>query len=250
MLKLRDMEILLQGRGLTKRFGGLVALNNVDFELQKGEILGLIGPNGSGKTTLFNVITGVYRPDNGAVKYKNNDITGWRSDKICRLGIGRTFQLIHPFTSLNVIENVKVSAIFGRKNPPKMGEIEPWIVEILKTLDLYEKRYKPIDSLTLGDLRNLEFARALAIEPEVLLLDEVLAGLTPVETEALMEKIKIMKKNGITVLMIEHIMKAIMGLSDRLMVLEFGRKIAEGNAREVSKDKRVIEAYLGEEDVT
>jgi branched-chain amino acid transport system ATP-binding protein len=227
----------------------LVALNALDFELQKGEILGLIGPNGSGKTTLFNVITGFYSPEKGTIAYGERDITGWRPDKVCRLGIGRTFQLIHPFTSLDVFENVKVAAIFGRgRTVEKLKDLEREVMNILKAVHLDEKCDLAVDSLTIADLRHLELARALATNPEVLLLDEVLAGLTPVETEDLMETIKGIRERGVTIFIIEHVMKAIMGLSDRIMVLDFGAKIAEGDPQAIAHDRKVIEAYLGEED--
>lgn len=243
------MKKILQAHGVCKNFGGLKALRDLDFELREGEILGLIGPNGSGKTTLFNVINGFYSPDKGKVEFKGKNITGLRPDQICRLGIGRTFQLIHPFKSLNVFENVKVGAFFGKKERGSSYDQGAKIASILKSLDLEKKQYSKIDSLTICDIRHLELAKAMATEPEVILLDEVLAGLTPVETGELMDTVRKIRERGITVFMIEHIMKAVMGLSDRVIVLEFGRKIAEGIPSDVVKNQSVIKAYLGEEDV-
>jgi len=241
--------MILEGRGVTKRFGGLVALNGVDFEIQKGEILGLIGPNGSGKTTLFNVITGFHKPEKGRITFNGRNITGWRADRICRLGIGRTFQLIHPFVSLSVFENLKVAAIFGRgKSHQQTKDLEQELVDILKAVHLDGRRDLSVESLTIADLRHLELARALATNPEVLLLDEVLAGLTHVETDDLMQTIMGIRERGITIFIIEHVMKAIMGLSDRVIVLDFGAKIAEGDPEDVAHNRQVIEAYLGEED--
>ena len=242
--------IVLQGRELSKNFGGLLALDGVDFELREGEILGLIGPNGSGKTTLFNVVSGFYLPEKGTVIYRGKDIARMRPDKVCRMGIGRTFQLIHPFKSLTVFDNVRVGAVFGKWGFEKAHALERRVGEILETLDLSEKRNVAVQSLTIGDLRRLELARALATRPDVLLLDEVLAGLTPVETEGLMATIRRIRDSGISIFIIEHVMKAIMGLSDRIIVLEFGVKIAEGGPDEVVRDEAVVKAYLGEADAS
>lgn len=235
---------LLEGKGLTKRFGGLLVLDNVEFALKQGEILGLIGPNGAGKTTLFNVITGFERPDSGVVKYKGRDITYLSPDKICKLGIARTFQLVRPFYDLTVFQNVLLGALYGRLKK-KSKDIKEECIKILKFIGLYEKRDRLISELTLADIRFLELARALATNPEVLLLDEMAAGLMPSEIKILMKRINEIRDSGITIFMIEHVMKLIMNISDRIMVLDHGRKIAEGKPYEVANNKNVIEAYLG-----
>lgn len=232
---------ILQCRDLVKSFGGLKALDGVSFELRQGEILGLIGPNGSGKTTLFNVLSGFYKPESGNVSFKGRDITGWRSDKICRLGIARTFQLIQPFESLSVYENVMVGVIFGggrEVESKKLKLLHDNILGVFSDVGLETKKDSPVGSLTTGELRKLELARAVSTGPEVLLLDEVMAGLTQAETEEMMKRIGWIKEDrGITIFMIEHIMKAIMGLSDRVIVLNHGKEIAEGLPNEVVMKK-------------
>ena len=235
--------IILEGKGITKKFSGLVALNGVDFKLEEGEILGLIGPNGAGKTTLFNVISGFLQPDGGSVSYKGKDLRGLRPFHICRLGIGRTFQVVKPFLNMKVLDNVIVGALIETKDVEKAREKA---LEALRLVGMENKKDLPAASLTLVDRKRLEMARALATTPDVLLLDEVIAGLNPKETEEAIELISRIRDQGITIFMVEHVMKAIMSISDRIMVLHHGEKIAEGAPEEISGDQRVIDAYLGE----
>ncbi|MEM2882164.1 MAG: ABC transporter ATP-binding protein [Candidatus Bathyarchaeia archaeon] len=221
----------------------MVALKEVDFELRNGEILGLIGPNGAGKTTLFNVISGFFPPDEGSVNYKGKDLAGLKPFNICKLGIARTFQVVKPFLNMKVLDNVIVGALSRTKDIKEAKDIA---LEKLRFVGMEDKKDSLASSLTLADRKRLEMARALATMPEVLLLDEAIAGLNPKETEEAVGLISKIREEGITVFIIEHVMRAIMSISDRIIVLHHGEKIAEGPPREIATDQRVVDAYLGE----
>ncbi len=237
-------QAILAGRGVTKYFGGLAAVNNVDFEIWPGEIFALIGPNGAGKTTLFNLVAGALRPTRGFIYFKGADITGSRPHQNVKRGIARTFQIVKPLRELRVIDNIRVGAYFGRRHPSKSPE--EVAEEVLHLVGLESYRDSPAGSLPIGFLKRLEVARALATNPEVLLLDEVAAGLTPAETEEMVRLIRRVRDElGITVFYIEHDMRAVMQVADRIMVLNYGEKIAEGTPKEIASDPRVIQAYLG-----
>ncbi len=238
---------MLEVRGVAKRFGGLVALNGVDLQIGEGEIIGLVGPNGAGKTTLVNIIGGIYRPDSGEVRFKGEKISELKPNQICKKGIARTFQSVQIFPEMTAIENVMVGALFGRSENVKKEEAREKAYEVLEFIGFStEKTDLLVGNLNFVELKSIQLARALATDPDLLLLDEVTTGLNPTEGATAVKLIQKIRKNGSTILMIEHIMRIIMGVSDRIIVLSQGEKIAEGTPREVSTDERVIESYLGE----
>ncbi|MCW5750624.1 MAG: ABC transporter ATP-binding protein [Alphaproteobacteria bacterium] len=236
---------LLEVRGLSKSFRGLKAVQDVSFDVTEGEILALIGPNGAGKTTCFNLIAGVFAPDRGSVRLAGTDITGLRPDQVCRAGIGRTFQIVKPFQQLSVEENVIVGALNRLHD---VGAARERAREILEMLGLAAKRALPAASLTLPERKCLEVARAMATGPKLLLLDEVMAGLRPTETDHMVGVFRrLNEETGLTILLIEHVMRAVMALAGRIVVLHHGETIAEGGPGEVVRDPAVLECYLGEE---
>lgn len=239
------MTILLSVQGVTKRFGGLQALTRVTFDLPQGQILGLIGPNGAGKTTLFNVINGVYAPDEGRIIFRDKDVTGAKPYDLAHMGMARTHQIVRPLNELTARENVMVGACFGRENHT-LGKASQIADEVLGFVGLAPRASQLASSLNVAQKKRLEMARALAAHPYLLLLDEVLAGLNSSEIDGMIQTVLNIREQGITIIMIEHVMKAVMNVSDRVIVLDYGQQIAEGTTQEVANDPRVIEAYLGD----
>jgi branched-chain amino acid transport system ATP-binding protein len=237
---------ILEGHGVTKYFGGLAAVFNVDFHVDEGEALGLIGPNGAGKTTLFNLISAALTPKSGEIRFKDRNITGLAPYKICRMGVARTFQTVKVFTDLPVISNVVLGSYFGMSSGRSSAEALREAAEWLEFVGLSAAKETPAKDLTLANQKRLEVARALATQPQLLLLDEMMAGLTATEVAEAMKLVSRIRERGITVIMIEHVMKAIMQVCDRIMVLHHGAKLAEGTPKEIATSKEVIKVYLGE----
>ncbi len=238
----------LEIAGLGKSFRGLRAVHDVSFGVPAGAIHALIGPNGAGKTTIFNMIAGVYAPDAGAVALDGRRISGLRPDRVCDAGVGRTFQIVKPFKGLSVLENVTVGALHRR---PHLPDARDAAAAILSELGLYDRRHQLAENLTLPDRKRLEVARALATEPSLLLLDEVMAGLRPTEIDVMVAFLRDLNaRSGLTILLIEHVMRAVMALAGHVVVVSYGEKIAEGTPQEISRHQAVLDVYLGEQEAS
>lgn len=235
---------ILTVENITKRFGGLVAVHDLSLSVESGEILGMIGPNGAGKTTAFNMISGYYRPDEGRVIFDGQDITGRRPDQICKLGLARTFQVVKPFPQLTVLDNVIVGA-YNRTNDKQLARKKAQ--EVIEFLSMTEMSGQLAGSLSVAGRKRLEIAKALATEPKMILLDEAMAGLRPTETDRMIDLVRQISKQNIALLLVEHVMRVIMSLADRIVVIHHGEMIVQGEPQQVVRDKAVIDAYLGEE---
>lgn len=235
-------DSLLEVVDLNKNFGGLQAIKNLNFRIGRGEIIGLIGPNGAGKTTLFNLITGYLLPDNGKIEFKGASLVRLKPHEICKIGIVRTFQIVKPFTHLSVLNNVRIGAYNCVSN---YEDAEKKALKVLDFVGLTDKKEFAMASLTLCDRKRVELARGLSTEPELLLLDEVIAGLTPNEVNDMIQLINQVRTSGITIFLIEHVMQAVMSLAERIVVIHHGEKVAEGEPQKIVNDPNVIQAYLG-----
>jgi branched-chain amino acid transport system ATP-binding protein len=238
---------LLEVSEITKKFGGLIAVNRLSLSIEQGEIVALIGPNGAGKTTAFNVISGYYKPDYGKVHFGGKDITGLRPDQICRLGLARTFQICRPFCGISVLDNVMVGAYSCTNNT---NAARKKALEVLDFIGMADLADQPAGNLPIGWRKKLEIARSLATSPKLLLLDESMAGLRPCEINETIEIVRKVAKSGTSILLVEHVMKVVMSLAQRIVVLHHGEKIAEGDPESIVKNQQVIDAYLGEAYVT
>jgi len=237
---------ILEGNTVTKNFGGLAAVSGVDFAVNRGEVVGLIGPNGAGKTTLFNLISGALVPGSGTIRFQEHNITGLKPHLICRKGLARTFQSVRIFPHLSTHANVQVAALFGRADGLSVAEAHRETVELLEFVGLSAMGAVLAKELKLPQQKRLEVARALATQPQMLLLDELMAGLNQTEVAETMDLAQRIQERGVTLFLIEHVMRAIMGVCDRIIVLHHGKKIAEGTPQEIATSKTVVEVYLGE----